>query len=271
MATILLVDDDIYHARRLRDALEEEGFEVVHRSDATSGLQAYEGGGAEGFAAILLDVAMPTGAKFGAIEARGGFHAGLSLARAIIRKDPTAPIIGITGLMEEAVRNWFSSRRLPVLDKRSLTPKRLLDYITMRPLSYAARPRICFIVHGQDTDVVDDLKAFITSELDGCRAVVLAEERSGGKTVIEKFEEYAEDAFVALAVLTPDDEVIARRGGSPTFRARQNVIFELGYFIGRRGRLDGKVIILSKGMWRFHQILQELCASTFPRCQRSRR
>jgi predicted nucleotide-binding protein len=67
--------------------------------------------------------------------------------------------------------------------------------------------------------------------------IILREQPNEGRTVIEKFEDYADVGF-AVVLLTPDN-----KGGladQPTEkqkpRARQNVVFELGYFIGRLGR-----------------------------------
>ncbi len=75
--------------------------------------------------------------------------------------------------------------------------------------------------------------------------VILNEEASRGKTIIEKFEHHADVGF-AVVLLTPDDEGALRgEDGSPGLRARQNVIFELGFFIGRLGR--ERVCALTKG------------------------
>lgn len=71
----------------------------------------------------------------------------------------------------------------------------------------------------------------------GLAPIILHEQANQGRTIIEKFTDHAEVGF-AVVLLSPDD-VAYVRGGSPeesTFRARQNVIFELGYFIGRLGR-----------------------------------
>jgi predicted nucleotide-binding protein len=66
---------------------------------------------------------------------------------------------------------------------------------------------------------------------------ILHEQANRGRTIIEKFEDYADVGF-AVVLLTGDD-----RGGlrevayeSYALRARQNVILELGFFLGRLRR-----------------------------------
>lgn len=56
------------------------------------------------------------------------------------------------------------------------------------------------------------------------------------------FEEETEGVGLVFVLLTPDDFV-----DDTSARARQNVIFELGYFIGKLGRKSGRVIVLQKG------------------------
>jgi predicted nucleotide-binding protein len=67
--------------------------------------------------------------------------------------------------------------------------------------------------------------------------IILREQPSSGRTIIEKFVDYSNVGY-AIVLLTPDD-----RGGAAESsledqlpRARQNVIFELGYFLGKLGR-----------------------------------
>lgn len=91
-----------------------------------------------------------------------------------------------------------------------------------------------FLVHGRDVRMKKDIKAFFY-EL-GFEPVILSEQVNGGKTVIEKFEVHAEQAAFAVVLLSPDDEGGLRNQHSCRPRARQNVILELGYFIGKLGR-----------------------------------
>ena len=89
-----------------------------------------------------------------------------------------------------------------------------------------------FVVHGKDDGAKETVARFLTKL--GLQPIVLHEQPNQSRTIIEKFEEYAQVGY-AVVLLTPDDECISGAGGSE-FRARQNVIFELGYFIGRLGR-----------------------------------
>lgn len=66
--------------------------------------------------------------------------------------------------------------------------------------------------------------------------VILHEQPNTGRTIVEKFEDYADVRF-AVVLLTPDD--VGARSEEPSalsHRARQNVIFELGFFLGKLGR-----------------------------------
>ena len=91
-----------------------------------------------------------------------------------------------------------------------------------------------FVVHGHDTAARHEV-CTVLQEL-ALVPIVLAELPNAGKTVIEKLES-ASDVTFAVVLLTPDD-VGAPRSANPTLRprARQNVIFELGYFTHALGR-----------------------------------
>ncbi|MBX7133993.1 MAG: nucleotide-binding protein [Fimbriimonadaceae bacterium] len=93
-----------------------------------------------------------------------------------------------------------------------------------------------FIVHGHDNALKQEVARFV--EKLGLRAIILAEQANAGNTIIEKFEQHAEKAGFAIVLLTPDDVggAKAAQGAPMKSRARQNVILELGYFIGSLGR-----------------------------------
>src|SRR5580658_2456664 len=77
--------------------------------------------------------------------------------------------------------------------------------------------------------------------------IILNQLASQGRTLIEKFEFYAGQIDVAFVLLTPDDIGQLAESGTPQQRARQNVVFELGYFVARLRRLNGTVIVWVKG------------------------
>jgi predicted nucleotide-binding protein len=80
----------------------------------------------------------------------------------------------------------------------------------------------------------------------GLDPVVFDEQPTGGRSVIEQLEHLAGAVSYAIVVLTPDD--FGGSGALPTQtrpRARQNVIFELGYFAAKLGR--GHVCALIRG------------------------
>lgn len=98
--------------------------------------------------------------------------------------------------------------------------------------NHAADSRDIFVVHGRD-EAAKAQVARVVERL-GYRPVILNEKPNKGRTLIEKFEEEADVGF-AIVLMTPDD-LGSLAGEEPTPRARQNVILELGYFIGRLGR-----------------------------------
>ena len=107
----------------------------------------------------------------------------------------------------------------------------------------AAPSRKVFVVHGHDEAALHGLARFL--EKLGLEAVVLREQPDQGRTIIEKFEELSGGVGFAVVLLTPDDVGGVATTDVTKARARQNVIFELGYFAGQLGR--GRVCLLRKG------------------------
>ncbi len=103
--------------------------------------------------------------------------------------------------------------------------------------------RRVFVVHGRDVAAKEEVRRLLTQLK--LEPVILGEQPDQGQTVIEKFEGNADVGF-AVVLLTPDDKGgLADSSNEPQRRARQNVIFELGFFVGKLGRK--KVCTLYKG------------------------
>jgi predicted nucleotide-binding protein len=97
-----------------------------------------------------------------------------------------------------------------------------------------------FIVHGHNELRKFEVARFIENELKR-KAIILHEQANAGQTIIEKFENNSNVDF-AVALWTADDVGKGKTDGDFKDRARQNVIFETGYFIGKLGRR--KVVVL---------------------------
>ena len=99
-----------------------------------------------------------------------------------------------------------------------------------------------FVVHGRD----EGTRAIVTGFLEklDLTPIVLQEEPNEGRTIIEKFEDHAQVGF-AVVICTPEDE--GRLVGETylKYRPRQNVVLELGFFLGKIGR--NRVVVLIKG------------------------
>lgn len=96
-----------------------------------------------------------------------------------------------------------------------------------------------FIVHGHDGALQQSVARVI--EKQGIEAVILSEQANQGRTIIEKFEANS-DVGGAICLFTADDVGKAKDAATEKPRARQNVVLETGYFMGKLDR-DHVVIL----------------------------
>lgn len=97
-----------------------------------------------------------------------------------------------------------------------------------------------FIVHGRDELAKTSLEMLLHEM--GLETIVLHRQADEGQTIIEKFEKHS-DVGYAFILLTPDEiayfayeDSLPDNERQKEKRARPNVIFEFGYFVGRLGR-----------------------------------
>jgi predicted nucleotide-binding protein len=133
-----------------------------------------------------------------------------------------------------------------------------------------------FVVHGQDSGRRETVARLL--ETLGLEVVILDERPMRGRALLEKFEQEVADIGYAVVIARPED-----RGAGPgqalpnePNRPRQNVILEIGYFMGLIGRqrvtvlheaplelpsdLDGFGYIAMEDEWRY-RLARELAAA----------
>jgi hypothetical protein len=132
-----------------------------------------------------------------------------------------------------------------------------------------------FVVHGRDGEPREAVARFLQKL--GLEPVILHEQANKGRALITKFHDVAADIGFAIILMTPDD-IGGLDGAEQNRRARQNVIFELGFFIGRLGSdrvaalvgneverpsdFEGVVYIPLEGDWRL-PLCKELRAAGY--------
>ncbi|MCP5487923.1 MAG: nucleotide-binding protein [Verrucomicrobia bacterium] len=130
-----------------------------------------------------------------------------------------------------------------VIESGKLPAKKTNEQQEPRKSTKATSNRKVFLVHGRDNEVKQAVARFL-EKLD-LEPIILHERTNSGLTIIEKFERNSDVAF-AVVLMTPDDYGGIKENLPPQRdRARQNVVFELGYFMGKLGR--NRVTALLKG------------------------
>lgn len=240
---ILWIDDEELTIQATKQFLEDNGHvvDVVNNS-----LLAMNLINSINFDLVLMDVMMPDDSTLlTKSEIEGGKTTGIALARKLKKEHPALKIVGCSIVKDEKIINWFKDYCQGYISKGDIyINSRLLNKL-QSIVSGLNQPNI-FIVHGHDSDLLNELKSFLQNNLKLPEPLILREQPSLGKTIIEKFEHYSEETDIVFVLLTPDD-LIQNNNKSDKRRARQNVLFELGYFYGKLQRNSGKIILISKG------------------------
>lgn len=237
---VLWIDNDLYSIKFYEEYLIDNGFNVISKASISEAFSELE---KNDFELILIDVMMEDSEnRFTQLETRGGIETGKPLARLLKQKYPKTKIVGFSSHRSALIRKWFEDNCEGFFDK-SITEPNDLFVRRIKNVINGKKERKAFIVHGHDNELLSELKSFIITNLKLPNPIVLREQPSLGRTIIEKFEDYSNEVDIVFVLLTPDDVSPIKNKR----RARQNVIFEMGYFYAKFRRRSGKIILIYKG------------------------
>jgi predicted nucleotide-binding protein len=199
---------------------------------------------------VIIDVMMERPAEIPETSARGGHRTGLVIAQELRKQSRSLPILAYSATHDREVQRWFQDTpNAYFLSKYAFSSLEditgHIDAILGADPPTLPRP---FIVHGHDETAKLALKNYLQNILGLPEPLILHEQASHGRLLLEKFEYYAAEAQLVFVLLTPDDlPAVGHEPNTEKRRARQNVIFELGYFLAILRRSSGRVLILHKG------------------------
>ena len=122
---------------------------------------------------------------------------------------------------------------------------KLEKIISSKPNNSLKKSKRVFIVHGRDNKTKELMRKFLLSI--GIEPIILHEQPNEGKSILDKLQKQSEFVSYAIILLTPDDFGSFQEDQPRLMnRARQNVIFELGFFISKLG--SENVSAINKGV-----------------------
>ena len=244
-ARILWVDEERMQVEEPYRFLQDCGYDIelaLSVSDCLSKIATTK------YDLFILDVMMSHGEELQKSETLGGTETGISLARRIQEVNPEALIIGCSVRPSDRVRSHFRRFCNGFISKEDLYPLQSFEKRIKMLLKHERLPPTTFIVHGRSEQDKCDLKNYLQNTIALPEPIILHERPNLGRTLIDKFEEESKEVDLVFVLLTPDD--VGATAAAPDevkHRARQNVIFELGFFFAKVQRRSGRLILLYKG------------------------
>lgn len=243
---ILLVEDDSFFAQIVSEYLCDNGLSVHIIQNTHEALEV----NLADYIGAIIDVMLPNDSDLSGIsseEARGGHLAGVALARRFRERNQNFPVILFSQeIYGGEAKRWARENGVPFVFKYEDRSRLISVLHELGIVKNVERPR-AFIVHGHDEALLLELKDYLQNTLKWPEPIILREQAHAGRTIIEKFEEHARGLDWVFVLISPDDKAFDPKSNDEKRRARQNVIFELGFFYGLLGRFEGRVFVLKKG------------------------
>jgi predicted nucleotide-binding protein len=156
------------------------------------------------------------------------------LSNTLLPALPGAELPQSHGLVESLIGDL---RRIGSLEQERVAEKmrsiRVVLQNELKRIDVPPSEHKVFVVHGHDGAAREGVARFL--EQIGLEPVILHERANKGRTLITKFREESADIGFAVVLMTPDDHGAKADAHATRRRARQNVVFELGFFIGKFG------------------------------------
>lgn len=154
---------------------------------------------------------------------------------------PEAFHIDVVKLIEGVSRLLVGSTSAPTISEADAKRASAAIAEELRSGREGARSRSVFVVHGHDAKSLEDVEAFLLSNR--VEPIVLTRLSGGDQSLFQRFMRFGREASFAVVILSSDDYGAGRYQydadgvgeRSLQFRARQNVILELGFFYGWLG------------------------------------
>lgn len=248
MAKIIIIDDDL-NMEMLCERIQYNGHDAFRIPSADLALEKITDIISADL--VVLDIIMPWPVTKKVSGVKGNHIAGMEIFKEIRRLNKTLPILVYSATMDILIIDHIKTDQNAVFCSKalSLQIQDLVQIIYKKVgIKNETKPLQSFIVHGHDEIAKLSLKNYLQNTLYFAEPIILHEQPNIGRTLIEKFEETSLGSSIIFVLLTPDDIVIAEGcNNDEKRRARQNVIFEMGYFLGALGRKSGRVILLYRG------------------------
>lgn len=167
----------------------------------------------------------------------------------ILKDNPAAKVFVLSNLSTSKLRAIFNYADVEYFNKSDSSVLKIAQYI--KNYFDTGKERIfnnIFVVYGHNHSMKSSVENYIKSL--GINSIDLFNQSSGGiQSIFDALSECANFAECSIVLLSADDIVLDTDNLQILYRARQNVIFEMGLFAGHLGK--NKVIVLYENHAKF--------------------